>query len=74
MQSNDEWIPDFPLIKFDTFQQLDVDEVMKIIGNINKTNCKNYPFNIRKLSFDVVSPSLAVIFKDILSNSFSSGL
>ena len=74
VQSNGEWIPDFPLIKFDTFKQLDVDEVLKILGNINKTNCKNDPFNIRKLSFDDVSPSLAVIFKDILSNSFASGL
>ena len=74
VQSNGEWIPDFPLIKFDTFKQLDVDEVLKILENINKTNCKNDPFNIRKLSFDVVSPSLAVIFKEILSNSFASGL
>ena len=74
MQSNSGWIPDFPLIKFDTFEQLDVDEAMKILGNINKTKCKNDPFNIRKLSLDVISPSLALIFKDILSNLFASGL
>ena len=74
VQSNGEWITDFPLIKFDTFEQLDVDEIMKILGYINKTNCKNDPVNLRKLSFDAVSPSLALIFNDILSNSFACGL
>ena len=44
VQSNGEWIPDFPLMKFDTFVQFDVDEVMKIFGQyfgkyFKKTNC-----------------------------------
>ena len=49
-------------------------ETICIVRTVNKTNCANDPFNIRKMSSEIVSDPITTIFTNIVNSSFSTGV
>ena len=45
-----------------------------ILRTVNKTNFANDPFNIRKMSSEIISDPITTIFTDIANSSFSTGV
>ena len=64
--SKSQLIPDFPILTLSNFIKLNDDQVLRTLRKISKTNCANDPFNIRKVCFKTILPSLASIFSDIV--------
>ena len=72
--SNGDFIPDFPVIGFNTFYPVDETEVLTLLKSLNKTNCLQDPFDIRLLQFDEICDDLTLFFTDIINTSFASGI
>ena len=67
-------IPDYPVLPFSSFMEMDTEQVLCVIRKVNKTNCANDPFNMRKIRFEAISTPIANIFTDIVNSSFSTGV
>ena len=66
-------IPDFPLKYFENFKKVEFGEMVKIMGNVNKTFCLNDPFDIRSVEIDKVLKPLASYYCSIVNSSFNEG-
>ena len=50
------------------------EEILCIVRTANKTFCANNPFNIRKMSSQIISDPITSIFTDIVKSSFFTGV
>ena len=66
-------VPDYPLVGFNEFHPVSVDEMKKILSEINKTNCLIDPYNIRLFNLEEIDSSLSEVFSDIVNASFRTG-
>ena len=72
--SKSQLIPDFPVLPLMNFAEINKQEILCIVRTVNKTNCANDPFNIRKISSEKISDPITTIFTDIVISSFSAGV
>ena len=73
IESPFSFIPDFPLIPFDNFARVGLDDMMTLIKKSNKTFCDNDPFDLKLFEFDEICEPLAQYFCEIVNHSFDSG-
>ena len=71
--SKSQLIPDFPILSSTNFAEMSKEEILRIVRTVNKTNCPNDPFNIRKMSSGMILEPISTIFPDIVNTSFSIG-
>ena len=72
--SKSQLIPDFPVLPFMNFAEMNQKEILCIVRKVHKTNCANDPFNISKMSSEIISDPITNIFTDIVNSSFSTGV
>ena len=51
------------------YAKMDQEEILCIIRTVNKTNCANDQFKIRKMSSEIISDSITTILTDIVNSS-----
>ena len=56
------------------FAEMYQEEILCIVRIVNKTNCANDPFNLRKMSSEIIWDPITTIFTDINNSSFSTGV
>ena len=62
----------FPILSLTNFAEMNKDDILCIVRTVNKTNCANDPFNIRKMISDFFSDPVTTIFTDIVNSSIST--
>ena len=72
--SHSSHIPDFPLIGLNNFSIVNENDVLKMLQELNQTNCSNDPFNMKLLKQDDVAKKIINVFVDIINESFRSGV
>ena len=50
------------------------EQIRCVVRTVIKTNCANDPFNIRKMSSELVSNPITTIFTDIVNSWSSTGV
>ena len=66
-------IPVYPVLPLMIFAEINHEEIICIVHTVNKTNYANDPFNIRKMSYEIISDPFTTTFTDIVNSSFSTG-
>ena len=56
------------------FAEMNREEIFCIVRTVNKTNCANDPFKIRRISSEIISDQITTIFTDTMNSSFSAGV
>ena len=72
--SKSQLIPFFPVLPLMNFAEMNQQEIFCILRTLNKTNCANDPFHIRKMSSKIISDPTTTIFADIVNSSFSTAV
>ena len=67
--SKSRLIPDFPVLSFTNFAEMNKEEILCIERTANKTNSANDPYNLRKMSSQIFSDLITTIFTDIVNSS-----
>ena len=72
--SKSQLIPDFPIFFLTNFAEMIKKEIIFIVRTVNKTNCANDPFNIRKISSEIILDPITTILTDMVNSSFSTSV
>ena len=72
--SKSQLIRDFPVLSFTNFAEMKKEEILCMVRTIKKIYCANDPFNIRKMSSEIISDPITTIFTDKVNSSFSTAV
>ena len=72
--SKKKLIPVFPILFLPNFAEMNKEEIVYIVRTVKKTNCANDPFNIRKMSSDIISDPITTMFTEMVNSSISTGV
>ena len=67
-------LPDFPLREFNCFRKVSRNEMMDIVGDINKCRYIDDPFDMNFINFDIIKENFTHCFSSIVESHFDEGV
>ena len=73
-QTHEMPLPDFPLREFNCFRKVSRNEIIDIVGDINKCGYIDDPFDMKLINFDNIKENFAHCLSSIVESSFDEGV